>query len=361
MKKIALILIAAMACVSSCTKNNLPQPDTKKIDKGVISSSYNILTIPPNTYVAGYYHAASGHTVAAYWVNNTMTRLVTDSSVNSQARALFVSGRDVYVVGFVNSPSGVAKAACWKNGVQLLLDNGTASDAFGVTLVGTDIYVAGYHNYGRSTVPHAVYWKNGVATYLNTTTSTSEASAITANGTDVYISGFITPSSNYYTRAAIWKNGIAAILGDTTTRTWPTGICVSSNIIYMAGNYGGMSGPDPFAVTWTNGIMSYLPVYPDALAYTNHIVVNGRARYIVGYEFATYPPFISRSVYWNGNTEIVIPAVHINDEENSGGISYYSGVLYYASNWSSDGTIWVNQQVYQTVSHKGIINDLFVN
>jgi hypothetical protein len=126
MKKIALALIAAAACISSCTKNNLPQPGAQSAGKKAItSSSKPIIIIPRDTYVAGYYHAASGHTVAAYWVKNVMTRLVTDSTVDSQARALFVSGSDVYVVGFVNNPSGVSKAACWKNGVQLLLDNGT--------------------------------------------------------------------------------------------------------------------------------------------------------------------------------------------------------------------------------------------
>ena len=125
---------------------------------------------------------------------------------------------------------------------------------------------------------------------------------------------------------------------------------------YSTSTYGLANG-----VTWTNGIMSYLPIYPGATCYTNHILIINGAKYVLGNETTGSPSFTLRSWYWNGNTKTLIPATHIADEDNSGGLFYYSGVLYYASNRSSDGIIWVNQQAYQAVSHKGIINDLFVN
>src|SRR5659263_64024 len=106
-----------------------------------------------------------------------------------------VVGTDVFVVGY----DGDAKY--WKNGTAISLTDGSEyATVNAITVVGTDVYVAGSgHNNGNDV---AKYWKNGTAISLTDGSKASMAFAISVVGTDVYVAGFENNEAKY------WKNGV---------------------------------------------------------------------------------------------------------------------------------------------------------
>jgi len=105
----------------------------------------------------------------------------------------------------------VSKACYWKDGTRtdLPVPSGYSfSIAVTITIVGTDIYVAGSYETGG--VGKACYWKNNGTTIVKTDLATvnSDATSITAVGTDIYIAGaYEPPSGSVVGKACYWKNG----------------------------------------------------------------------------------------------------------------------------------------------------------
>jgi hypothetical protein len=77
----------------------------------------------PDVYAAGY-ESNGSKTVAKVWKNGAATSL-TDGTKAADAKAMYVSGSDVYVAGNEVNSSGNAVAKVWKNGVATSLTDGT--------------------------------------------------------------------------------------------------------------------------------------------------------------------------------------------------------------------------------------------
>ncbi len=194
--------------------------------------SFTTTAINYNVYVVGSL-SGSSQDIAAVWKNGVLTQL-SDGTRQAWARAVFVSGTDVYVVGFErNAANSFGIAKVWKNGVGTALTTApnTASDAFAVYVSGTDVYVAGYEETGAGQV--AKLWKNGVATSLTTAQTTSWATGISISGTDIYVCGY-----NTNNKATYWKNGTPTYLNFGNA---VNGIYVSGSDITLVGTMGGGS------------------------------------------------------------------------------------------------------------------------
>lgn len=111
----------------------------------------------PDVYVSG---SRSG--VACYWKNGMRTAL-SDGRTRAAAKAIAVSGADVYVAGLERNAAG--NAACyWKNGVKTELTDGRQpAIAEAVVVSGPGVYVAGTEIFAGG---GACYWKKGVKTAL---------------------------------------------------------------------------------------------------------------------------------------------------------------------------------------------------
>jgi hypothetical protein len=216
-----------------------------------------------------------GGPIAAFWENGTVTDLTNYSSHGdlaavSEANGIAVSGSDVYVAGWQYVPIEVAPgdyiygqaAALWKNGVVTDLTDGTwQADALGVTVSNSgDVYVVGWTTNTTTGNIVATYWKNGVATYLDDgTTTNSAASAITVSSSgDVYVVGLASESPTTSGVATIWKNGVATNLSDGNGTGTPNAIAVtSSGDVFIAGST--ITSTTIFGTVWENGTATNLP------------------------------------------------------------------------------------------------------
>lgn len=238
-------------------------------------------TTPFTTLTATYPIAG---TVASVWKNGVPTHLQSfgipggagDSNRYSASyfgdyvSGMQVAGNDVYVSGGShqsqrNNPPSYRFAEYWKNGVPTLLVNGlldSSGSAYsfagyptttGIAVSGSDVYVSGYELTSGDNVI-AIYWKNGVATYLSTSPAGSSANGIAVSGSDVYVAGY--QNINDTSRAMLWKNGAPLILpygGSAAANA----VFVSGTDVYVAG-YGWHIGGVYVSVYWKNGVLTSL-------------------------------------------------------------------------------------------------------
>ncbi|MCS3797218.1 hypothetical protein [Niastella sp. OAS944] len=249
-------------------------------------------TTPPTVYTAGY-HGTS----AAYWKDGKLFPL----AGGTYAHSIYVVGNDVYVAGENNN--GNLQAVYWKNGVPVMLSNGTnAALANSIYVVGTDVYVGGYELYNNNAIsPVAKYWKNGVAVSLTDAPDYNGIiSSVYVVGNDVYAAGWKARVPGGYQVATYWKNGIAVHLNDsTTTIASAQSIFVKGNDVYVCGkeqSQNGVFGGIPVAKYWKNGIAVSLT---DGLQFAgaNSIFVNGGDVYTSGYEYSGVTGY-SVAKYW---------------------------------------------------------------
>jgi hypothetical protein len=203
--------------------------------KGSVASAYAIAVSGNDVYVGGaVYKSGDNYGRAAYWKNGIETDL-TDGKVQAYVNAIAVSGTDVYCAGQNNLPdngnnAGLSVAACWKNQTIVPLNNALTpsygSYAKAISISGNDVYVAGYIEFS------AALWKNGVQQPLanNNGPLGSFAFSVAINGNDVFVGGA------YGNEAAYWKNGtITNLISGAFMSSGIQGICFYAGDVYMCG------------------------------------------------------------------------------------------------------------------------------
>jgi len=147
-------------------------------------------------YLAGSYSDIDRR--PCYWKNGIRHDLEADDLDLDGLiiRDIAVSNGDVYVVGrYRNTELKENRAALWKNGVRQDLES-ISSDAYSITIDGSDVYVAGQVNCT------ACYWKNGKRISLGGS-ACSYAKAITTCNGNVYIAGHDAGTDK---GVLVWKN-----------------------------------------------------------------------------------------------------------------------------------------------------------
>jgi hypothetical protein len=303
---IVIVSASILSCAKEYSYEGGPKPPPADTT-GVTDSS-----IRKDVYVVGYTeNQLGGLSRVVYWKNGNMVA-VTDSTTTVYAEDIFVTpSKDVYITGYIKL-SGSFRACIWKNGVMNLLPvpaNSVNSGSRAITVVGSDVYVAGYEveptPFGE--VSRAVYWKNNQMTALTTGEFAARTYGIAVEGGDVYVCG--SEASNLLTQSAkYWKNGVAILLTDGTKESVAQNIAVKDGNIYVSGmesssvNPG--SGSNNQAKLWKNG----LPVIlgnPNVESVTRGLALSGNSTYIIGLNYSPgAPPYV-----WKDGTSNSIPGI----------------------------------------------------
>ncbi|MDO4790127.1 MAG: InlB B-repeat-containing protein [Porphyromonas sp.] len=206
------------------------ETDSKKMErKGLMAFSEGIYITNGDVYVAGYEVAKrpnyqSTYQRAVLWKNGKMQTLEDNPSAEPEARSVFVSGGDVYVVG--DYGGGVL----WKNGnrTDLASPNGSKkTDAYSVFVSGNDIYIGGAAIYQDKPIDTGkpLIWKNNVPAIWG---KQGGIYSLFVSETDVYAGG-------YGPKGMVWKNGTPmATMGNNIVRS----IYVYANKIYAVSRDG---------------------------------------------------------------------------------------------------------------------------
>ncbi|HEY2650005.1 MAG TPA: hypothetical protein VGI38_12470, partial [Puia sp.] len=197
---------------------------------------------------------------------------VTSMSCKSEPGSIFKDGHSdkpiVMVAGYSGTSGTNHVAKYWRDGQETVLSNGT-NDAYAnsICVSGSDVYIA-----GADAVP--VYWQNNIETKLPINSTYGAANSLCTSGNKVYIAG------NDSSKAVYWKDGVETFLDTITdSGSFATSVCISGNDVYIAGTRGYN------AVYWKNGNIVYLTGYNVP---TQHVRVNGISvlnndTYVVGY------------------------------------------------------------------------------
>jgi hypothetical protein len=255
-------------------------------------------TTVPDVYSAGYEYNNNAVSVAKVWKNGVETVLSSGfSTEQGWARAVYVSGTDVYVVGYEFNGL-IHTAKLWKNGTSTSLTNGNyEAQAWAISVSGTDVYAGGYEK-NAAGKKVAKIWKNGVQISITDGTNDAQVYGIFIYGADVYAVGFETISG--ISTAKLWKNGIGSTLPVAGTNTTAYAVFVSGTNVYVAGNEiiaGGYSK----AILWVNDVPSYLTNGFSSIAIPYSVFVNGADVYVAGFDQSTGTG-LSKATLWKNGT-----------------------------------------------------------
>jgi hypothetical protein len=333
--KVFFTLLASLG-LSACKRRNNVAP-TKTVD----------------VYVAGFVHAANGNDVACYWKNGNLVTL-SSPSTQSDASAIFIYGNDVYAAGDVATLNGNMIAAYWKNGVITKLGDSTSgSGAIDIAVNSSGVYVAGTGANG------AVYWKNGTMVSLPGNAPT-QASGIALSGSDVYVAGVSAGASGSV--ATAWKNGTATALTSGSGISVAGGIAVDGNDIYISGTIVGFL--QNTAVYWKNGVQANLTDQATT-ATAGGIAVDGGNVYVAGEAEllvnASIYPGLTAMLYWkNGTLANPQTTAQASTGMEIGGIALAGSDVYVAGNFGNYPGYWKNGVLVQFTGSQGMAHAIAV-
>lgn len=306
MKKLTLLTAFVSFVVMGCQKSNTPKPEApsgKNISAALAASS-DLLKKPSavDVYVTGAYLYQPN---AVYWKNGDLVNLTPPGS-GSEAFGIVVKGSDVYVAGdaIIN---GQRQAVYWKNGVMHPLSGTSAtfaSEAFDITLHGNDVYIVGdYNDFVHNN--QAMLWKNGEPQNLGYTPFGSGARAVKVKGNDVYVAGYSAIDDTVFYIATYWKNRSPHRLESSKGFSFVNGMVINGNDIYLAGETYPFDGGIQTVVYWKNGIRNI--VQNNATA--NGIATSNNNIYIAGSTIFDLNNQQFQATYWKNGAPTLLGGI----------------------------------------------------
>ena len=289
---ISLILFGLLlACSKTATTTNNPPPVPLPPIPPVDTSS------GPDIYTTGTVSTYSDH-FAAYWKNKQLFQL---SDTESYASCITVVDTNVYVAGW----GGPGRLTCyWKNGVFNKIYHGYINETVtDICSNGQDVYISGH---GQSTFDHHVaeYWKNGQFVVMPLDFDNAAANGIAVSGSDVYLVGYAYNHNNR-SQAVLWKNGTPTTLTDGKHFAAATGIFIQGSDVYISGMETDINDSFYVAKYWKNG-QAVILSDSTSTCFTNCIFVDHNDVYVAGSQIAgttLHPIGNDRATYWKNGVE----------------------------------------------------------
>lgn len=304
-----------------------------------------------NVHIVGT-ESASGTSVATYW-NNGKSIALSDSELSSIASAVAFTDNVVYIAGTETNESGIDIAMLWsinENGevdAQTLTNGTKPATATSITVLGADVYVAGFEEYGTTNfVNIPKFWKidqSGNITSVSLTNGTNEAFAysIVASGNFLYVGGLerIQEGQNApkYWKANLQNNQIETIpLSNGIPSGSVSGIAVSGDVVHLVG-YEKNASNQYIAKYWkvNNGQIYSVALTTQA---TNSnamaIMINESVVYITGTEWNNNNTYSGQ--YWTINGAGDMDIIKIPNCSQANSLVMSNSMVYIAGNDVND-------------------------
>ena len=290
--KIFLILLAITTLIFSCSKDDPNAPyvppvipvvvDPQPVSNVIVGGMAEPIAQTPGNFIGprpiiwkngiGTYvtaaNAPEGHKAVAFKEYNGATYFAGEMYVNGITKPMLIAastvftlsnngkfatvkslhtsgGGLVYTAGYSTDDTANENyiATVWKSfgtsgsKEQYPGINNAQTKAFGVDVVGNDLYVAGTWQ-ATLEKERAVVWINGLRKFLtNSNSNRSVASAVEVTGSTVYVTGY--EEINGFANARLWKCSLTgANLEQVELETNVFGSTVPVPGIYVEGNYG---------------------------------------------------------------------------------------------------------------------------
>jgi len=271
MKKQLFLKICAVAAVSVMVFACKKEQTSTKPSLSISNSSTAFNSGSDNVYVSGFYSFSTMPT-ARYWVNTgSPVDLNNGTTTNGHAYDIEVtSGGDIYAIGTLGTSTGTNPGVVWKNGSSVSLPLPAGSSSAEPRMVysnGSDIYIAGITWYSSGSIKEATYWKipggntgSITATVVGTSGSNSDAFGIALSGTDVYVVGTAVVSGVAAT-VVYWVNGTQTNIGGGTITNGRPQILNIGTDIYIAAAQNDLTAHTTTMYLFKNGA-TYSPSSP---------------------------------------------------------------------------------------------------
>jgi hypothetical protein len=268
-----------------------------------------------NVFVAGVYDNK-----AAVWKNGVRTMLFTTESI---AKAVFVSGQDVYIAGQTlesnNRQKGINAAPyegkIWKNNTEIYSYSGELCYLNDIEVVGNDVYSVGIIKAAGETYARPTLFKNSLMIALEPTVNDySDVNALKVINGFVFCAGYLNDGTKKV--ATLWKYKMAD--GSVTKTAIATGnnqseltaICSdAANNIYVCGQeWSGANGggKKPFFQK-NNDLKQILPITTEAGSVIG-IHINDNKVIVVGNQYnESGNDQLRKPCYWeNGSQNLIL-------------------------------------------------------
>ncbi len=183
-----------------------------------------------------YQNIYSGLWPGSLYKNNLFTATILTETEPGTVN-MVAQGSDIFIPGTTETvPS---HPGYWKNGQFTSMGaNPSTAAAYGIAVIGSDVYAAGHTLDMTGNYWIATFWKDGIPTYLSDSSSCVTAHFIQSSGNDIYIVGSVIPGTLYQSDTAIstilWKNGQPTVLTKDGDQDTPLGLAVDGTDVYVS-------------------------------------------------------------------------------------------------------------------------------
>lgn len=261
------------------------------------SSASAIAVSGTDVYVAG--EEKNGDIYDAVYWKNGEKMVLGDGIHNSHTHDIQIVGKDVYIVGYevrtTENDGAYDVPKCWKNGIEVPLsldftknessDRPYSYQAVSVTSSGNDIYIAADKNLDHS----LVYWKNMEEQFtpVSDKYNTIYIEGISVVGTNIYLAGSL--YYNQFDVATCWKNGQEIRMENKVGYSSIDAIYATDKDVYVAG------AVDAVACYWKNGVKTSYDE-KDITSFSSIYVLDNNVYLCGDYEHDDQPLFTAS--YW---------------------------------------------------------------
>ncbi|MBX7225260.1 MAG: hypothetical protein K1X55_04470 [Chitinophagales bacterium] len=235
---------------------------------------------PADVYIAGteLYDNSGAHFRAVYWKNSNINFL-SDGTKDAFATDIQVVDNDIYICGYeLNGLS--SNAVYWKNGVPTYLtnyidDSTKSSTATSIKIIGNDIYIGGTDRQNARTTKRATYWKNRVPTTISDVQADLKDMDVSNNNVHTVIQNevkFLNPFDDYN----YWINTTGYYRGPDSSASTLNSVKINNNDVYIAGEDGN------YPIYAKNGSFTLLSTFGNGTGAVDDIFINGTDEYFAG-------------------------------------------------------------------------------